>query len=57
MEAIRTGANGYLLKNIKGYELIKNIFSVYKMNTFWIRLWQMRFLSNYTQGSLGRIIN
>ena len=30
MEAIRAGANGYLLKNIKGDELIKSIFSVYE---------------------------
>ena len=30
MEAIRAGANGYLLKNIKGGDLIKSIFSVYK---------------------------
>ena len=30
MEAIRAGANGYLLKNIKSDELIKSIFSVYE---------------------------
>lgn len=30
MEAIRAGANGYLLKNIKSEELIKSIFTVYE---------------------------
>jgi DNA-binding NarL/FixJ family response regulator len=45
METIRAGADGYLLKNIKSEELIKNIIYVYEGDSVLTIRLQRRFFN------------